>query len=716
MCGLAATLLGSYNAVAEESPRGHLVRVPLPIVGSVDDTVRRSIRRLLADGSGQADRPLLVLEFWPTTENESSEADGSEFERSLSLARFLSSPELSSLRTVAYLPRTVLGHAVLPVLACEEIVMHPDAEFGAAGIREERPSAMMRGFYEDVANRTRAVPAAVALGMLDRNLKVVRATTPTGVRYVLSEEVERLKKETTIQEVETVADEGDFVRLSGRDMRLKYGFASRLAANHRELANELSLATGDLEPNPSLGGEWQAIQVQLAGPINKSNIDRTLRAIEAKRRLGSVNLICLILDSPGGSPADSVELANYLSLLDSSQIRTVAYVANQALGDAAVIALACDHLVMERAAILGGPGTYQPNADDIGDLKVALQRICADKSRSWSLPLGLLDADLVVNRYRVEGTDVVDYFCEEEWQAQADPDQWVRGELVKERGRPLQTVGTMAAELDLAKYVVEDFADFKVAYSLTEDPEIVEPTWADDVIDYLARPHVAGTLLFFAGFALMIELSSPGVGAGAFVSSVCFVVFFWSQFLHGTANWLEILLFITGLVFLGLEIFVLPGFGVFGLGGAALIVSSLILASQTFILPQNDYQFQQLPRSLVTVAGAGCGVMAGLFVLRRFLDRAPILSRVMLPPPSGEELLERDLRESIVSYGALLGQTGKTTTKLMPAGKASIDGRIVDVISDGEAIAAGTRIRVEEVLGNRIVVTALVDDHSPPTE
>ena len=173
MCGLAATLLGSYNTVAEESPRGHLVRVPLPIVGSVDDTVRRSIRRLLADGSGQADRPLLVLEFWPTTENESSEADGSEFERSLSLARFLSSPELSSLRTVAYLPRTVLGHAVLPVLACEEIVMHPDAEFGAAGIREERPSAMMRGFYEDVANRTRAVPAAVALGMLDRNLKVV---------------------------------------------------------------------------------------------------------------------------------------------------------------------------------------------------------------------------------------------------------------------------------------------------------------------------------------------------------------------------------------------------------------------------------------------------------------------------------------------------------------------------------------------------------------
>ncbi len=688
----------------------------MPIVGSVDENVRRSIRRLLADRTVQADRPILVLEFWPPSESEAAEADGSEFERSLSLARFLASSELSTLRTVAYLPRTVVGHAVLPVLACEEIIMHPDAELGAAGIREERPSAMMRGFYEDIANRTRTVPAAVALGMLDRNLVVVRATTPTGVRYVLSDEVERLKKETTLQEIETVADQGDFVRLDGREMRLKYGFASRLAATHRELATELSIAAGDLEPNPSLGGEWQAVQVQLVGPINKTNVDRTLRAIEAKRRLGNVNLICLRLDSPGGSPADSVELANYLSLLDSSQVRTVVYIANQALADASVIAIAADHLVMERAAILGGPGAYQPNANDIGDLQIALERICADKSRSWSLPLALLDADLVVNRYNVAGTDVVDYFCETEWQQQPEPEQWVRGDLVKEKGRPLQAVGTMAADLELAKYVVDDFADFKQAYSLSEDPEIVEPTWADDVIDYLARPHVAGTLLFFAGFALMIELSSPGVGAGAFVSAVCFVVFFWSQFLHGTANWLEVLLFITGLIFLALEIFVLPGFGIFGLGGAALIVSSLILASQTFIVPQNEYQFQQLPRSLVTVAGAGCGVIAGLFVLRRFLDRAPVLSRVMLPPPSGEELMERDFRESLVSYGDLLGRTGKTTTRLMPAGKASIEGRLVDVISDGEAIAAGTRIRVDEVMGNRIVVTAIAEDYSQPME
>ena len=101
---------------------------------------------------------------------------------------------------------------------------------------------------------------------------------------------------------------------------------------------------------------WNAVQIQISGPLNKSVVERTMRTIEAKRRSADVNLVCLRLDSPGGSPTASVELANYLTAMDSSQIRTVGYVANQALADAAVIAVACDHLVMERGAILGGPG------------------------------------------------------------------------------------------------------------------------------------------------------------------------------------------------------------------------------------------------------------------------------------------------------------------------------------------------------------------------
>ena len=52
--------------------------------------------------------------------------------------------------------------------------------------------------------------------------------------------------------------------------------------------------------------------------------------------------------------------------------------------------------------------------------------------------------------------------------------------------------------------------------------------------------------------------------------SVAFIIFFWSQYLHGTSGWLEVMLFIAGVICVAAEIFVLPGFGVLGLGGGLL--------------------------------------------------------------------------------------------------------------------------------------------------
>lgn len=61
----------------------------------------------------------------------------------------------------------------------------------------------------------------------------------------------------------------------------------------------------------------------------------------------------------------------------------------------------------------------------------------------------------------------------------------------------------------------------------------------------------------------------------------------------------------------------------------------------------------------------------------------------------------------------LAGHDGVAESFLRPAGTARIDGRRVDVVTRGEPIEAGTRIRVLEVEGNRVVVAAL--DPSSPT-
>jgi len=167
---------------------------------------------------------------------------------------------------------------------------------------------------------------------------------------------------------------------------------------------------------------------------------------------------------------------------------------------------------------------------------------------------------------------------------------------------------------------------------------------------------------------------------------------------------LEALLFVAGICCLLLEFFVIPGFGIFGLGGGALVLISLILASQTFVFPHNAYQFAQMQRSLLTVAGAGVGCFMVAMLLQRWLPQAPVLGHVFLPPPQGAEAEAISRREALVDFGDLLGARGVTTTQLTPCGKARFGDRLVDVITDGDLVPRGTEIEVVEVHGNRVVV------------
>ncbi len=166
--------------------------------------------------------------------------------------------------------------------------------------------------------------------------------------------------------------------------------------------------------------------------------------------------------------------------------------------------------------------------------------------------------------------------------------------------------------------MVNNSGDYLRQFDLQHQPRLVRHNWAHLFIDGMRQSCMLPWLLIFFGvIAMMIEVSSPGVGLPGFISLVCFVLFFWLMLLNGTATSLEILLFVVGLVCVGVEIFILPGFGAFGFGGEALIIVALILASQTFVIPRNEYQFERLPYSLFTVVAAGAGVIAGVLLMRR---------------------------------------------------------------------------------------------------
>jgi membrane-bound ClpP family serine protease len=703
-------------AFAKDQPReppqvGRFLRVPLPITGQtfarIHSQVNQTIDKVREEKKDV--RLVLIFEFEPP-KGQAGSSRGSEFGAAYDLANFLSSDKLNAVRTVAYVPRPIQGHAVLAALACQEIIMAPQASIGAAGIDETTITPPLRSAYTEIANRRRTVPAIVALGMLDPALEVLQVETEVGSEFVAPEGLAKLKQERSVKQPVVVKRSGERGEFSGSEAR-RWGFARYLAGDRRELVKALGLPPIAVEDDPSLEGGWRAVRVDLKGPLRSESVRQAQQMIEDQIRNRDANFICLWIDSPGGSIADAMQLANFLAFdLDPGKVRTVAYVPHEARADAALVALACDQLVMHRDAVLGGSGAVVLSPDEIRGARQTIRKELAPrKGRSWSLTAALVDPHLDVFRFsRLGDLSDVEYFCDEEWQEQPEPDKWTQGPRITMHELPLKLSGRQAEDYRVANELVDSFAQFRQHYGLENDPMLVEPGWADFLVQALASPGMAVLLLVIGGAALYIELHVPGIGIGGFVGAVCFMMFFWNRYLGGTANWLAISLFAAGVAGLLLEVFIIPGFGIFGLGGGVLVLASLILASQTFLWPQNEYQFDQLENSLLMIAAAGIGIIVVAVFLRKRLPRSPLLGRMMLAPPEGEEAESIRRREALVDLHELVGTRGTTTTQLTPGGKARFGDRLVDVIADGEVIGRGAAIEVVDVHGNRVLVREVV--------
>jgi membrane-bound serine protease (ClpP class) len=689
-CGILLAVCGRTAAAAEAV----VVPLRLPLVGTRDTQAEGAIVRALerlrgADGQ----RGVLVLRF-ETVEGEP--AAGSDFGRALSLARFLSSERVAGVKTVAWLADGATGHAVLVALACEEIAMPPDATLGPANAAEPTVDDAMRAAYAQIAGRRRAVPPAVARAFVDPAARVVRAATDDGERFVDRGDLDRVKQEAAVLEVEDLQPAP--LALAGRRAR-ELGFVRLLAPGAAELARGLGLPEASLAADPSLGGAWRPALVPLSGPTTAAAVARARTAVDRAVAQGA-NLVCLRIDSAGGQPEQSLALATALAALDPAEVRTVAYVPREARGDAALVALACDELVMHPAAVLGGDGNAAIGERQGEAIAEAWRGGVAQvRGRPWSLPVALVVPGLDVSRAVQRGTGRVACFSAAELARRPDRDTWEPGQPVGTG--PILLDGRKAEAIGLVTHLVDEFAGLRRAYGLAADVAIAEPGWAERLLTALASPELAWLLLLIGGAGLYIELKTPGVGLGGFVSMVAFIVYFWSQHLQGTSGWLEVMLFLAGLFCVAAEIFVLPGVGVLGLGGGLLVIVSLVLASQSFVLPANDYQIRQMEWSLMGVLGAAAGVATIGFLLRHWLPATPVLRDVLLVPPAAPADPAGD------DLDALLGAAGTTTSRLAPAGKARIGGLVRDVTSDGQLIEPGVAVRVTDCRGGRLHVRPL---------
>lgn len=154
--------------------------------------------------------------------------------------------------------------------------------------------------------------------------------------------------------------------------------------------------------------------------------------------------------------------------------------------------------------------------------------------------------------------------------------------------------------------------------------------------------------------------------------------------------WIMILMVVLGLVAIILEVF-LPAGGVIGVLGGIAMVAGIVLA---FIKVNPAAGMSLLVGTLILTPIA-------LYFAFKFFPQSPVGRRLIL---SKESKAEDGYQSSDPALEALKGQEGVALTRLRPAGAARFGKHRVDVVTDSEMIDKGTKVRVIEVEGSRVVV------------
>ncbi|MEZ6047180.1 MAG: hypothetical protein R3C11_16690 [Planctomycetaceae bacterium] len=439
------------------------------------------------------------------------------------------------------------------------------------------------------------------------------------------------------------------------------------------------------------------------------------------------NIIIIEIDSPGGYLQTSIDLADKLSNLDSNKILTVAYVPREAISGAAIVALGCDEIYMHRSAMLGDAGPIEIRDGQvferapekiIGPIRAKLKELAHKKGRPSAVAEAMTDRKLSVFEVRNRETGQLWYMTQEEIDSEGG--KWIQGAQIPESGQQdndklLTVEATRAHDLKLTEPPVADMDELRERLGIAANVEIMplELTWMDTLLFILNSPS-AHFLLIVAGFVLIYVEANFTSGFFGTLAGLCFLLFFWSRFLGGTAGWLEVILFLFSVVLLLLEIFVLPGFGVFGITGVILLFTSLIMASMTL----SEISWGETPDNLTQASNSFTLIAAALFTVvilavgfNLLLPRIPFIRELTKPPAfenspghlADEPHLRPDLLEDSGNSGYVERIAG-TYSALRPAGKIILDNQVLNVVSNGAYIPPETEVEIIEQIGNHIVV------------
>jgi membrane-bound serine protease (ClpP class) len=218
---------------------------------------------------------------------------------------------------------------------------------------------------------------------------------------------------------------------------------------------------------------------------------------------------------------------------------------------------------------------------------------------------------------------------------------------------------------------------------------VIEPTGAERVASWINA--ISPLLLLLGMVGLYLEFKTPGFGLPGVLGIAAFALYFFGGYIAGLSGMEWVVVFMLGLVLLALELFVFPGVMIAGLAGIGFILVALVMAMVDLYPGQPAWpSFSQVRFPLAQVVGSFLGAALVVVLLSRLLPKTSIYGQMISSSASGVT----SVTQQTVLQAGRVGQVGVAVSILRPGGKAQFGDAILDVMTQGELLDAGTQVRI----------------------
>ena len=378
------------------------------------------------------------------------------------------------------------------------------------------------------------------------------------------------------------------------------------------------------------------------------NIDPAARRLVTlgleKAAAADADYILLDLNTYGGAVDAADSIRNAILRCDRP---VISFVNMQAASAGALISIACDSIYMKTGSSIGAATVV----DQAGN-------VMPDKYQSFM-------------RGMMRST------------AQATGRDPKIAESMVDTANVLSLTPSEAIEVGFCEGVCED--EFEVAHKVAGSDDFVirniedDISWLDRLIQFLLNPLLQSIFMMMIIGGIFVEIRTPGIGLPLVTAIVGALLYFAPAYLGDLVSYWEILLFVVGLVLIGVEIFVLPGFGVCGILGIIAVVLSLAFAmvdNAELFHWDGSLNLQPILRPIGIVIISASAAIFGSVLLVRKLFATRSFDHIAL-----RQELKADEGFTGVASGleSFVGETVTVFTDLRPSGKVkTADGRIFE--------------------------------------